>query len=185
MTQLVVPDRPEYRVVLGLDPANLTGVALALVPPGSREIDPGRLHLDLWDLEPGRYDSDVIRFVRLRHLLAAARPSFVALETPVGAFGGGDRAAGKNRYARDLLAQLVATVSTWCEEAGVPCDGIPVATIKKRAAGRGNAGKPEIIRAANAQYGVGLDPDSERDSNKADALFALVVGLESHGLGLA
>jgi Holliday junction resolvasome RuvABC endonuclease subunit len=56
----------------------------------------------------------------------------------------------------------------------VPYQGIPVATIKRSATGRGNAGKADVIRAMRC---LGFNPG---DDNEADAL-ALLRCVESAG----
>lgn len=56
---------------------------------------------------------------------------------------------------------------SWCEENGVPYQGVPVATIKKHATGSGRANKQTMIDAAQAQ---GWNP---QDHNEADALWLL------------
>lgn len=56
---------------------------------------------------------------------------------------------------------------SWCEEAAIPCSGVPVATLKKWATGKGNANKQTMIDAAVAR---GWNP---ADHNEADALWLL------------
>jgi Holliday junction resolvasome RuvABC endonuclease subunit len=58
-------------------------------------------------------------------------------------------------------------LAAWCESSGVPYQGVPVATIKRSATGRGNAGKEEVISAMRR---LGLNPG---DDNEADALALL------------
>jgi Holliday junction resolvasome RuvABC endonuclease subunit len=58
-------------------------------------------------------------------------------------------------------------VSSWCEERKIPYEGIPVATIKKHATGKGNAKKDAMMEAARARWpSVALE-----DDNHADALW--------------
>ncbi len=56
---------------------------------------------------------------------------------------------------------------SWCEEYAIPCGGVPVATIKKYATGKGNAPKSAMIATAIAK---GWNP---QDDNEADALHLL------------
>jgi len=58
----------------------------------------------------------------------------------------------------------------------VPYEGIPVGTIKRHVAGKGNASKDEVIAAVRA---LGFEPE---DDNEADALALLAWALE-HRLG--
>lgn len=62
---------------------------------------------------------------------------------------------------------------SWCEEAAIPCAGVPVTTIKKHATGKGNAPKSAMIAAAIAK---GWNP---QDHNEADALHLLDYVLNS------
>lgn len=62
-----------------------------------------------------------------------------------------------------FLGQLTA----WCELHQVPYQGVPVATIKKHATGKGNAGKDEMVATARSR---GHQPG---DDNEADALAIL------------
>ena len=66
----------------------------------------------------------------------------------------------------------LAVVSEWCEANKVPYSGVPVATIKKHATGKGNAKKDAMIAAAEAR---GWKPG---DDNEADALWLLAATLE-------
>lgn len=66
--------------------------------------------------------------------------------------------------AAHIYGGLLAVLTKWCEQRGIPYQGVPVGTIKKHATGRGNAKKPEMIAAAVA---AGFAP---KDDNEADAL---------------
>ena len=59
---------------------------------------------------------------------------------------------------------FLAHLSSWCEEQEVPYLGVPVGTIKKHIAGKGNADKQAVI---NAVKELGFNPI---DDNQADAL---------------
>jgi len=63
-----------------------------------------------------------------------------------------------------------------CAKAGVSYAGIPAAKVKQRATGKGNAGKPAMIAAAEETWLVEVE-----DDNHADALWVLQVGLEELG----
>ena len=62
---------------------------------------------------------------------------------------------------------FLATLTSWCEEHEIPYQGIPVGTIKKHIAGKGNASKGEVIEAVKA---LGFHP---ADDNEADSLALL------------
>jgi Holliday junction resolvasome RuvABC endonuclease subunit len=66
------------------------------------------------------------------------------------------------------MGQLTA----WCEHHQIPYQGIPVGTIKKHAAGKGNASKYEMVAAVR---GRGHSPS---DDNEADAIALLYLARE-------
>jgi Holliday junction resolvasome RuvABC endonuclease subunit len=63
---------------------------------------------------------------------------------------------------------FLATLTAWCEERGVPYEGVPVGTIKAFVTGRGNANKAAMIAAIEAR---GFRPV---DDNEADAIALLL-----------
>lgn len=71
--------------------------------------------------------------------------------------------------AAHVYGGMLATVQSWCEANEVPYAGMPVKTIKRLVAGRGNAGKKEIIQSVgNLGYTV-------TDHNEADAIALLLA----------
>lgn len=82
-------------------------------------------------------------------------------------------------HAGTLAAQIyggfLAHLTARCERHGTPYLGVPVATIKRHATGKGDARKPEVIAAMEAK---GFKPG---DDNEADALalldYAIVRGI--------
>jgi Holliday junction resolvasome RuvABC endonuclease subunit len=75
--------------------------------------------------------------------------------------------AHKGTAAAHTYGAFLGQLTAWCELHQVPYQGVPVATIKKHATGKGNAGKEEMIAAARAR---GYSPI---DDNEADALAIL------------
>lgn len=75
--------------------------------------------------------------------------------------------AHKGTAAAHSYGAFLGQLTAWCEIHHVPYQGVPVATIKKHATGRGNAGKDEVIAAMRAK---GFNPV---DDNEADALAIL------------
>jgi len=59
----------------------------------------------------------------------------------------------------------------------IPYGSFGVGTIKKRATGKGNAKKPQMIRAANAKLLKNLKRKTN-DDNEADALWILKLAME-------
>lgn len=63
---------------------------------------------------------------------------------------------------------LMGMLTAWCEENGIPYEGVPVGTIKKFATGNGNAKKDMMIAAVKEKWGF-----NPKDDNEADALALL------------
>lgn len=76
--------------------------------------------------------------------------------------------------AAQVYGGSLAHLTAWCERTVTPYLGVPVATIKRHATGRGNAGKAEVIRAVQAR---GFAP---KDDNEADALALLDYAIASN-----
>jgi Holliday junction resolvasome RuvABC endonuclease subunit len=79
--------------------------------------------------------------------------------------------------AAHVYGGFVAVLTCWAEGKGIPFESIPVGTIKKFATGKGNAGKDEMVAAAQAW---GYKP---KDDNEADALCLLRCALAREGAG--
>jgi len=191
----LVRPAPKFKTFLGIDPGTRTGIAYAHVMPG-QPIDPARLtvHYGQWDLSAHDLgDSGAIKFVKLRAFLAQVDPDLIVLErirnTPKMPPGGRNAGAivARALNAAEPLVGYMATICTWAEERDVPCEGIDIAAIKKRATGRGNSNKEDVIRAANEMFGCALDPETYEQTgadNMADALFCLLIGLEAYADGI-
>lgn len=70
----------------------------------------------------------------------------------------------KGTDAAHIYGGLLAVLGSWCEERGIPYQGVPVSEIKKHATGKGGSGKPAMIAAMRAKG------HSPADDNEADAL---------------
>lgn len=181
-------------LVLGLDLGTSCGYCFAYMRDGQR-LDPETLamHLGQFDLSAGQYDSGAIRFVRLRQFLSVMEPDLIAFEdvkyTPAekpNRFNAGAIVA-RAATACEWFGGLKATVAAWAEENGVPCTSFPIGTIKKRATGKGNANKADVIRACNALFGSDMDADDYEIAgydNIADAAFVCLLALEQYSTGL-
>ena len=69
---------------------------------------------------------------------------------------------------------FLAHLTAWCEHHVIPYEGIPVGTIKRFIAGKGNADKDAVIAAIKAR---GHTPE---DDNEADALAILYWAKQQH-----
>ena len=146
---------PANASILALDLGQNTGWALrdrrGLITSGTQQF------------KPGRYEGGGMPLLRFVSWLDTLRR---AVE-PLGCVFFEEVRAHKGTAAAHAYGAFLGHLSAWCESNGVPYQGIPVATIKQAATGRGNAGKDEVIRAMR---GLGFDP---RDDNEADALALL------------
>jgi hypothetical protein len=182
------------RLALGLDLGTTTGYAYTYFVPGEPyEIGMHTTAFGQWDLSAGPYDSGAIRFVRLRQFLAVVRPDIVFYEdvkyTPAESPNLINLHAIIARAARpmEFIGALKETVGSWCESHDIPCEGVPIGAIKKRATGHGNANKEAVIDACNEAFKADLDPESYEASgadNVADACFCLLLGIESYSMGV-
>ncbi len=183
-----------YKLALGLDLGTSCGYCLSWFKPGAGS-NPRAAYsiMGQLDLSTGSYDANAIRIVRLRQFLTAIMPQTVFFEdaryTP---------SETPNRFNANAIIARAATamewfgalkgcVGGWAEEHGVPCQGYPIGTIKKRATGLGNAGKPAVIKGANELFGVDLNPEgfeSSGDDNIADAAVCLLLGVEQYAIGM-
>lgn len=192
--QLERSDGP-LRLALGLDLGSNCGYSWSYYRPGEPFVlGQYPFALGQWNLSAGPYDSGAIRFVKLRQFLAILKPDIVFYElvrnTPprdgITKFNIGAIMARAITSA-ELLASFRAIVVSWAEEHNVPCTGLDIGAIKKRATGKGNAGKPDMIRACNETFGSDLDAESFETTgadNVADSAFVLLLGLEQLGQGV-
>jgi Holliday junction resolvasome RuvABC endonuclease subunit len=182
--------RPEGTMtVLGLDLGTSCGYSYCFLTKGSSE---RRMHAGQLDLSAGPYDSGAIRFIRLRHFLAAIKPDLVAFEDvrytpPNTGFQSVGALLARAAPACEWFGALKATAATWCEAQGIPITGIPIGTIKKRATGKGNANKSDIIAACNKEFGFNFEVEGYESTgvdNIADAVYVCSVLIEQYGSGL-
>jgi Holliday junction resolvasome RuvABC endonuclease subunit len=75
------------------------------------------------------------------------------------------------------LGELGGVVRVALHEANTPFIVVAPGTLKKYATGKGNAGKPEVVRAAAKRLGY-----DGFDDNEADALWLRALGLDWLGL---
>ena len=69
----------------------------------------------------------------------------------------------------------LAILTAWCDHHDIAYQGVPVGTIKRFIAGKGNADKTAVIAAVRAR---GFNP---ADDNEADALAILLWAIETQG----
>ena len=149
--------------VVALDLGTTTGWAWVM---GGWPIMSGTL-----DLKPNRYDGGGMRYLRLRNWLEQLRLDVGGIDAIH--FEEVRRHAGTS--AAHVYGGLLATLTGWCEERAVAYQGVPVGTIKRFIAGKGNADKSAVITAVRER---GYSP---KDDNEADAIAILLWALETTG----
>jgi Holliday junction resolvasome RuvABC endonuclease subunit len=151
--------------ILALDLGQRTGWAVS-VPDGV--ITSGTV-----EFRPGRFEGGGMIFLRFKAWLKELDRSV----------GGIQRVyleevrAHRGTLAAQVHGGFLAHLTAWCEFHMIPYAGVPVATIKRHATGRGNASKGEVIAAMRAK---GFRP---ADDNEADALALLLWAIARRGGG--
>ena len=120
---------------------------------------------------PSRYDGGGMRYLRFRSWLEEIAENAGGLGAVY--FEEVRRHAGTD--AAHLYGGFLATLSAWCEQRSIPYQGVPVGTLKRHATGKGNAGKPAVIRAVRERC---FEP---ADDNEADALALLLWAIDTRG----
>jgi hypothetical protein len=149
--------------ILALDLATTTGWALR---DGAGLISSGTV-----SFRPSRYDGGGMRYLRFRAWLDS-------LARDVGTIASVHYEEVRRQVGTDaahIYGGLLATLSAWCEERGIAYQGVPVGTIKRFIAGKGNADKEAVIAAVRAR---GFFP---ADDNEADAIAILLWAIETQG----
>jgi hypothetical protein len=194
--QQSIPDivRP-YKRLVGLDLASHTGVVFTDIVPGV-PVNGASLVMGQWDLTLGEYDTGPLRHIRLKQFLTIMEPGLVMFEDVK--YVGANMPPGMKKMnltalvaravtGANLVHGLKVTLTTWCEERGIPCQGLPIGTIKKFATGTGNCGKKEMVAACNEQFGSNFDPETYEQTgvdNIADAAFCCAMGVQAYSEGL-
>lgn len=111
------------------------------------------------NFKPARFDGGGMRYIKFRAWLNELRGAY---PIDVVYFEEVRRHAGTD--AAHVYGGLMATLTAWCEENGVPYEGVPVGEIKRSWTGKGNAPKEAMIAEAVRR---GYAP---ADDNEADAI---------------
>lgn len=122
-------------------------------------------------LRPGRFDGGGMRYLRFSNWLGEIH----AASGWLGAIWFEEVRRHVGTDASHVYGGLMATLTAWAELRGVPYQGVPVATIKRHATGKGNANK-DAVKAAVRSWGY-----APVDDNEADALALLSWAIETNG----
>jgi Holliday junction resolvasome RuvABC endonuclease subunit len=143
--------------ILAIDPASKFGWAISDTLYGE------------WDLTTRKDESMGMKLIRLRSKLdeiyEAQQFDIIVYERPAG------------RHTNSIIHQskLIAVVEEWCELKRVAYRAYSAPEIKKFATGKGNAGKPAMIQAAEEHYNC-----TSLTDNEADALHLLHLAKEEY-----
>jgi len=119
----------------------------------------------------GRYNGGGVRYLRFRAWLDSM--SADAGDITAIYFEEVRRHIGTD--AAHVYGGLLATLTSWCEQRGIAYQGVPVGTIKRFIAGKGNADKAAVMAAVRAR---GFQVN---DDNEADAIAILLWSIETQG----
>jgi Holliday junction resolvasome RuvABC endonuclease subunit len=120
---------------------------------------------------PSRYEGGGMRYLRFESWLNELARRAGQIETVH--FEEVRRHAGTD--AAHIYGGFLAHLSSWCEAEMIGYQGVPVGTIKRFIAGKGNADKQAVMSAVRAR---GFSP---ADDNEADALAILLWAMETQG----
>lgn len=140
--------------LLALDLGTTMGWALAR---------PGQITSGTQTFRPGRFEGGGMRYLRFGRWLDEALGFVGKIEAVY--FEEVRRHLGVD--AAHAYGGFLGQLTAWCEQNGIPYQGVPVATIKRHATGKGNAKKAAMIAAMERR---GHAPS---DDNEADALALL------------
>ncbi len=118
--------------------------------------------------KPGRFEGAGMGFLRFQRWLEETEAS----SRPLGSIYFEEVRAHAGTLAAQVYGGFVSHLTAWCEAKAIPYQGVPVATIKKSATGKGNADKKAVIAAVTAK---GFHP---HDDNEADALALLLWAIQ-------
>ena len=132
----------------------------------------GAIASGVQEFRPGRFDGGGMIWLRFRGWLQEINETSGGVGVVV--FEEVRRHLGTS--AAHAFGGYLAHLTAWAEANRIPYQGVPVGTIKRHIAGKGNADKQAVIAAVKA---LGFNP---ADDNEADAL-ALLHWAIAQGIG--
>jgi hypothetical protein len=155
---------PRTPVILALDLGQRTGWAV-------RNVD-GAIVSGVHEFRPGRFEGGGMIWLRFHAWLQEIDETSSGVGVVV--FEEVRRHLGTS--AAHIFGGYLAHLTAWAEANRIPYQGVPVGTIKRHIAGKGNADKQAVLEAVRK---LGFAP---ADDNEADAL-ALLNWAIAHGIG--
>jgi Holliday junction resolvasome RuvABC endonuclease subunit len=150
--------------ILALDLGTTTGFAAA--PYGGD----GPIVTGTWSFKTSRYEGGGVRYLRFQQKV----DEFHRL-SPIKRVVFEEVRRHRGTDAAHVYGGLLSMLTAWCEEHGIPYEGVPVGTIKRFATGKGNATKDDMLTASRDW---GYEPS---DDNEADAIALLHWFLNENG----
>ena len=141
-------------VMLFIDPGTTSGFAVGSMQDGDKPL----ITSGEWDLRRTRFDAWVMTPIKLKREMET-------LQKCSGFTHVGYEQVRRHMStdAAHLYGALVAAIQEFCVTKGIPFESVGVGTLKKFWTGKGNAKKPDMIRAARDR-GFELDSDNEADA---------------------
>jgi len=149
--------------ILALDLGTTTGWALRNLR--------GRILSGTAEFKPHRFEGGGMRYLRFERWLGETLRLTGDVEAVY--FEEVRRHVGVD--AAHAYGGFLAGLTAWCEERAIAYQGVPVGTIKRFIAGKGNADKAAVIAAVRER---GFTP---ADDNEADAIAILLWAIETRG----
>lgn len=110
-----------------------------------------------WDLTPRKNESKGMRLIKLK---ASLRDIVQSEGITLIVFEG---AVTYGKFPNHVAVELQGVLKLFCEENGIEYKSYMPTEIKKAATGKGNAGKPEMVAAAQ-RYKPGVTSSDEADA---------------------
>lgn len=152
------------RVLLALDLGSITGWAI-------REVT-GHITSGTATFKPHRFEGGGMRYLRFQRWLEEIRN--VCGNISAVYFEEVRRHVGTD--AAHAYGGFLSQLTCWCEQHSIPYASVPVGTIKRFIAGKGNASKTQVITSVKE---LGFMP---KDDNEADAIALLHFAIVQHNL---
>ena len=131
--------------ILALDPATITGWCT--------ENSSGT-----WNLKTKSYESKGMRLIKfessLNEIVKSIGITLVVYEKP----------GGRNYNGIKSHSNMEGVLQVYCLKNGLDYKGYSASEIKKFATGKGNCGKPEMIKACINTYGTVPEDDNQADA---------------------
>lgn len=156
-------------MILCLDLGTTTGYAMLVNPSRNPRVD---LESGAVNLSQSKFDGGGMRYLKFRNWLdeqyerwfLASLTNRNIINHHLRIYFEAVTFKQSSLDAAHVYGGFLATLTSWCEEKQVSYAGVPVGTIKKFITGKGNAKKPEIIKAVISKLKLDVKNDNEADA---------------------